>query len=90
MELGERISFLTVPRGVDVVSADGKVVGKLEFVLKDESSAIFDGLVVDIRLGPGGRRFVDAPQVDEIRERGIVLTLDAAAVEALPKTARRS
>jgi hypothetical protein len=33
---------------------------------------------------PGGDRFVEASQVEEIFERGVVLTLDAAAAEALP------
>ena len=34
---------------------------------------------------PGGHRFVDATQVAEIYERGVVLAVDAAGAEALPK-----
>ena len=34
---------------------------------------------------PGGHRFVDAPRSSEIYERGVVLTVDAAAAEQLPE-----
>lgn len=33
----------------------------------------------------GGRRFVDASEVAEIYERGVVLTIDAAAARNLPE-----
>ena len=47
---------------------------------------IFDGIVFDTSVRPGGHRFVDAPEVDEIYERGVVLKIDAAAAaESLPK-----
>ena len=48
-------------------------------------SDVFDGLVIDVRSGPGGHRFVDAPQVAEIYEQGVVLTIDASAAEQLPE-----
>ena len=34
---------------------------------------------------PGGHRFVDAPEVEEIYERGVVLKIDAAEAEGLPE-----
>ena len=43
--------------------------------------------MIDTRLGPGGHRFVDAPQVDRLYTRGVVLTLDAEAAEQLPEPA---
>ena len=54
-------------------------------MLADADADIFDGLVIDTRLGPGGHRFVDAPQVDGLYADGVVLTLDAAAAERLPE-----
>ena len=36
---------------------------------------------------PGGHRFVDAPEVGTIYERGVVLKIDAAAAEACPSRA---
>ena len=45
---------------------------------------MFDGIVFDTTAGPGGHRFVDAPEVGEIFERGVVLKIDAAAAAKLP------
>jgi uncharacterized protein YrrD len=79
------ISYLALETGTDVRSSDGERVGVVQHVLADEETDIFDGLVVDTQLGPGGLRFVDAPQVAEIREQTVVLSVTAADVEALPE-----
>ena len=84
-DLGDPTSYLTLPEGVPVYAADGTEVGKVEHVLAADDADIFDGLVIDTRLGPGGHRFADAEQVAELHERGVVLSLDAAAAEALPE-----
>jgi hypothetical protein len=84
-DLGDPTSYLQLPDGTAVLSADGQEVGQVEHVLADADSDIFDGLVVDARLGPGGHRFADATQVAAMYERGVVLTLDAAAFERLPE-----
>ena len=55
----------------------------MEHVLRDESTDIFDGIVIDRSVLPGGHRFVDAGQIDTIYERGVVLSVDAAAAESL-------
>ncbi len=83
-EFGASIAYTALREGVDVLSSDGERIGVVEFVLADKGSAIFDGIVVDRRLGPGGHRFVDAPEVDRIHERGVVLKLSAAQCEQLP------
>jgi hypothetical protein len=49
---------------------------------------MFDGIIFDTKAGPGGHRFVDAPEVESIHERGVVLKVSAAEVEALPKRRR--
>jgi uncharacterized protein YrrD len=82
---GEPGSYLTLERGADVISSDGERVGAVEHVLTDEATGIFDGLVIDIRTGPGGLRFVDAPDVVEIREGGVAIAVSAAQVEQLPE-----
>jgi PRC-barrel domain protein len=79
------ISYLPLGAGTDVVSSDGERVGVVEHVLADEEADIFDGIVIDTKLGPGGLRFVDAPQVSEIRSGTVVLAIPAAAVEDLPE-----
>jgi uncharacterized protein YrrD len=78
-------SYLTLEAGTDVLSADGERVGAVEHVLRDEESDIFDGIVIDVHRGPGGLHFVDAPQVAEIRDDAVVLTVSASEVERLPK-----
>jgi uncharacterized protein YrrD len=76
---------MTLERGADVISSDGERVGTVEHVLRDESTDIFDGLVIDVRLGPGGLHFVDAPDVGEIREGAVTIAVPASEVEQLPK-----
>ena len=85
MSAGEPASYLTLQPGTDVVGADGERVGAVEHVLYDDSTDLFDGIVIDVRSGPGGHRFVDAPEVAEFRERAVVLKLSAADAEALPE-----
>jgi hypothetical protein len=84
-DLGARISFLTLSKGVPVYSSDGTEVGEVEYVLSVPEDDIFDGIVLDTSSLPGGRRFVDAPEVADIYERGVALKIDAAACERLPK-----
>jgi hypothetical protein len=81
---GDPGSYLTLRPGTEVVSADADRVGVVEHVLYDEEEDIFDGIVIDVRLGPGGLHFVDAPQVAEIRGNEVVLTVSSAEVERLP------
>ena len=85
MAYGEPVSHLTLQEGVDVISADGDRVGEVKHVLSDEETDIFDGLVIDTKLGPGGHRFVDASEVAELRERAALLAVSTADVERLPK-----
>jgi uncharacterized protein YrrD len=85
MDLGAPASYLTLADGTPVVSSDGERVGTVAHVLADAEADVFDGLVIDARSGPGGHRFVDAWQVADIHEQGVVLAIDASAVEQLPR-----
>jgi hypothetical protein len=82
-DLGDPTSYLELPRGVPVYTAGGEEIGKVDHVLADVDADIFDGLVIDTRSGPGGHRFADAPLVDRLYERGVVLTV--ASVDELPE-----
>jgi predicted pyridoxine 5'-phosphate oxidase superfamily flavin-nucleotide-binding protein len=84
-ELGDPTSYLELEDGAPVFSADGDEIGEVEHVLADEDADIFDGLVIDTRIGPGGHRFADASQVRGLYSGGAVLTLTAAECEALPE-----
>jgi hypothetical protein len=84
-DLGQPSSYLSLEAGVTVYSCDGEEVGKVEHLLADPDVDIFDGLVLDTSMLPGGHRFVDAEQVEEIFERGVLLKLDRAGAERLPE-----
>jgi uncharacterized protein YrrD len=84
-DLGAPISYLTLEEGCECYSSDGKQLGKVEHVLADAEVDVFDGIVLDKSVLPGGHRFVDADQVASIHERGVVLGIDAATAETLPE-----
>ena len=87
MELGDPASYLVLEDGTPVMTSDGREVGKVEHVLADPDADVFEGVIVDMRPGPGGHRFADADQVAAIYERGVVLALDTEAAERLPAPA---
>lgn len=84
-DLGEPISYLTLNRNVPVYSSDGKRVARVVRVLREPRADMFDGIIIDTTAGPGGHKFVDAPEVGQIHERGVVLEIDAAEVQKLPQ-----
>jgi hypothetical protein len=87
-DLGHPVSYLVAKRGIAVFSKDGEKLGRVVRVLAAPEAHMFDGILFDTSWGPGGRRFVDAPEVAGIYERGVVLKIDAAEVDSLPKRRR--
>jgi hypothetical protein len=83
-DLGAPSSYLTVSKGVPVFSSDGQKLGRVVNVLSAPNIDMFDGIVFDTTAGPGGHRFVDAPEVGAIYEGGVVLKIDAAEAAKLP------
>ena len=84
-DLGEPSSYLNLGKGAECYTCDGEKVGVVEHVLAAPDEDIFDGIVLDTSVLPGGHRFVDAAQVEEIFERGVLLKIDQAAAESLPQ-----
>jgi len=82
---GHRISYQALKSGTEVFSSDGQRLGVVQRVVVDAKAHIFNELVIDTKLGPGGLKVVDAREVEDIYERAVTLTLDAAAVANLPK-----
>lgn len=87
-DLGHPVSYLVAKKGISVFSSDGQKLGRVVKVRAAPEANMFDGIVFDTTWGPGGHRFVDAPEVDGIYERGVVLKIDAVAAESLPKPRR--
>jgi uncharacterized protein YrrD len=85
MDLGAPVSYEVLDRGTPVYSSDGDQIGKVTHVLAAEREDIFEGVVIGEHRFGADHRFVDAEDIDGIYERGVVLKLDAAASEQLPK-----
>jgi uncharacterized protein YrrD len=84
-DLGNPSSYLELGKGAECYSCDGERVGSVEHVLAAPEEDIFDGIVLDTSVLPGGHRFVDASKVEEIFERGVLLKIDRSAAESLPE-----
>ena len=84
-DLGAPASYLTLQKGAACYSSDGQHLGEVEHVLAEPEEDIFDGILFDASPLPGGHRFVDASDVGEIHEGGVVLKLDAEAAKRLPE-----
>jgi hypothetical protein len=84
-DLGHPVSYLVAKRGIPVFAGDGEKVGRVVKVLAAPEAHMFDGILFATGWGPTGRRFVDAPEVGEIYERGVILKIRASEVESLPR-----
>ena len=68
-----------------VFSADGERIGAVEHVLADADADLFDGLVIDTCPARAAIASPTRRRSTACYERGVVLTLDAAACERLPE-----
>ena len=84
-DYGAPSSYRALAAGTPVYASDGTSLGEVEHILADQDTDIFDGIVIDRSVLPGGHRFADADLVEEIYERAVVLTVDAAGAERLPE-----
>jgi hypothetical protein len=78
------VSWKAIEEDAEVVSADGKTVGRVARVVGDPDADIFTGLAVDVAI-LGADRFVPSERVTTIRPGRVELTLTAAEIERLPE-----
>ena len=76
-----QIGYKVVSKGTPVEAADGTRVGTVHRVLDNAREHIFDGIVI---ATDDGKRFVDAPEVAQLTNRRVVLTISPAEVGDLP------
>ena len=76
------IGYQVLPRGTPVFAADGAQVGTFHKALHHGREHLFDGMVINT---DGGRRFVDAPEVERITNRRVTLKIVSAEVAGLPE-----
>ena len=79
---GAPIAYMVLAEGTPVHSADGVPIGKVKHVLADTAADVFDGIVLDTDEGD---RFVDAPEVGDLYERLVLLTIRADEAAKLPE-----
>jgi hypothetical protein len=86
-DLGAPISYLVLASGTPVYGSDGGQIGVVEHVLAVPEEDVFDGIVVKIHDGvfKDEMRFVDAPEVAEIHEHGVALSITTADAATLPE-----
>lgn len=84
-DLGSPSSYLALEEGTPILTSDGESIGRVEHVLAAPEQDIFDGIVLDTSVLEGGHRFVDAPEVEEIYERGVVLKISFEEARELPR-----
>lgn len=87
MDLGLPIAYLVLRNGTPVYGRHGERIGVVEHVLADEDLDIFHGLIVRTRPLPGRHLFADADRIAELREHGVLLSVDR---DQLPEPRRRS
>jgi hypothetical protein len=75
------IGSQVLPPGTPVEAADGTRVGTVEQAIEHQRENMLDGIVIRTDQG---RVFVDAPEVERITNRRVILTIDTAEVAALP------
>lgn len=83
---GTAVHYTALEKGTPVYGSDEVEVGTVREVLDNYREHIFDGLVID--TGPGGLRFVDAPEVRRTAERGVTLTITSSEAAELPPPER--
>jgi hypothetical protein len=83
---GHAISYKVLKRGTPVRSSDGVQIGTVRRVHEIAREHLFDG--IDVQTD-GGLRFVDAPEVQHIAERGVTLSISAAEAAELPEPQSR-
>src|SRR5215475_10948231 len=83
-DLGSKVSYLVAKKGIPVYTSDEVQIGTVVEVLDAPEADLFDGIIFDTTKNrPGGHKFVDAPEVEGIYERGVVLNIDAATAARL-------
>jgi uncharacterized protein YrrD len=88
-ELGAPVAHLGLEEGVPVFDRSGRRVGVVDRVMTDEATGIFDGIVVHTLPLPGRHLYAAHEQIAELRERGVVLAVEAGELHQLSdRTAR--
>lgn len=82
--MADPVSWLLIEAGWNVLAVDGSEVGKIDEVVGDSGTDIFDGLAIATSMF-GKPRYVPAEVVAEITEGTVRLSLTHDQMEQLPE-----
>jgi sporulation protein YlmC with PRC-barrel domain len=88
-ELGAPVAHLALDEGLPVYDRQGQRVGVVEGVMTDEVTGIFEGIVIHTLPLPGRHAYADHEQIAEMRERGVLLSVDGGELHELRPRERR-
>jgi uncharacterized protein YrrD len=88
-DLGAPVSHLGVAEGVPVYDRAGRRIGVVDRVMADEPTGVFEGIVVHTHPLPGRHLYAAHEQIAELRERGVVLAVEAGELHQLSERAAR-
>jgi uncharacterized protein YrrD len=83
-DLGPPVAYLAVEEGTPVYDRSGERLGVVEHVLADEQLDIFEGIVIHTHPLPGSHVYADVEQIDELHERGILLSVAGSELHEPP------
>ena len=75
------LGYQVLERGVPVEASDGTEVGKFHKAIHHQREHMLDGVVIETSKG---RFFVDAPEIERITNRRVILRITPAEVAQLP------
>jgi hypothetical protein len=82
-QLGRPIAYLALSEGTPVYDRNGNRVGVVEHVM--DVGRLFEGLIIHTHPLPGHHVYADANQISEVRERGVMLSVDREELHDLRK-----
>jgi hypothetical protein len=87
--LGAPVAHTGLTDGVPVYDRAGRRIGVLDEVISDEATGIFKGVLIHTLPLPGRHLYATENQIGELRERGVLLSVDAEALQPPPERRRR-
>jgi hypothetical protein len=88
-DLGPPVAHLGLAEGVPVYDRSGRRAGVLDRVITDPATGIFKGLLVHTLPLPGRHLYASEDQIAELRERGVLLSVDASELAPATREQRR-
>lgn len=89
-ELGASVAHLALKEGVPVYDKSGRRVGVVDRVMRDEATGIFEGVIVHTLPLPGRHLYAGHEQIAELRERGVLLSVERNELHELSERSART